>query len=560
MDNDEKGLIDWLIQIKNDRTTRYERTDVDGNFATYLPFGDFEVSAIPPPNNYFEPCEPIKNITISEDATDATTINFTGKAAIQCPSLNVEISTPFLRRCFENIYFVEYCNRGSITETDAYVTVELDPFQRFVSSSIANTKLADNLYRFDIGNLDVSECGSFILTVLVDCETTELGQTHCVSAKIFPDLICETPTNWSGASLELESDCVDDKVQLRIKNVGDGNMTLEQEFIVVEDMIMLRTSNPQRFQLASGQVETIEYPANGSTYRLETQQVPNHPIEVPLATVIEGCGTNENGTFSKGIINMFRLGDESQFVDQDCQENRGAYDPNDKNAFPQGYNIAHYIAPNTDITYHIRFQNTGTDTAFNIVVLDTISELLDVSSIVPLVSSHPYELSIVDSNVLKYSFENIMLPDSNVNLVGSNGFFKFQIAQKPDVAIGSILENSAAIYFDFNDPIITNTYFHTVGYDFVEFRVLTSVNNFSPINLKISPNPMTDVAVIQVENPHHSDGRFELYDLQGRKVRSYEFSGHTFELHKGDLSEGMYLFEVRSRGEILGTGKVMIKE
>jgi len=75
------------------------------------------------------------------------------------------------------------------------------------------------------------------------------------------------------------------------------------------------------------------------------------------------------------------------------------------------------------LTYKIRFQNTGTDTAFNIVVLDTLSDLLDVSTFVPLVSSHPYALEIVDSNVLKYSFENIMLPDSNINEPGSHGLF-----------------------------------------------------------------------------------------------------------------------------------------
>ncbi|MEM1119000.1 MAG: T9SS type A sorting domain-containing protein [Bacteroidota bacterium] len=556
----EKGLVDWLIEIKGNNTTRYERTNATGNFATYLPFGDFEVKAIPPPNNYFEPCESIKTVTISETATDATSISFTGKAAIECPSLHVEIGAPFLRRCFENTYVVQYGNRGSAVANDVFITVALDDDLDFVSSTIPSTNVEGNTYRFDVGDLGISENGTFYLKFVVNCDRAELGETHCTTAKIFPDLVCEAPANWSGASLELESECVDDKVQLRIKNIGDGDMNLEQEFIVVEDMIMLRTGNPQRFNLVSGAVETIEYPANGSTYRLETKQVPNHPNEGLLATAIEGCGTDENGEFSKGMINMFALGDESPFVDEDCQENRGAYDPNDKNAFPQGYNTSHFLAPNTDIEYLIRFQNTGTDTAFNVVVLDTISALLDVASIVPLTSSHPYELSIVDSNVLKYAFPNIMLPDSNVNLVESNGFFKFQISQKPDVVIGEIIENSAAIYFDFNDPIITNTYFHTVGFDFVEVRVITSINELSPVLMKISPNPMREVARIQVENPHHSDGQFELFDLQGRQVRSYEFSGNTFELHKGDLNAGMYLFEVRSEGQLLGTGKVMIKE
>lgn len=260
-----------------------------------------------------------------------------------------------------------------------------------------------------------------------------------------------------------------------------------------------------------------------------------------------------------GMINMFAAADESQFIDEDCQENIGAFDPNDKNAFPNGYQDAHYLEPNTEILYHIRFQNTGTDTAFNIVVLDTLSELLDVATFVPLVSSHPYELEVVDANILKYSFSNIMLPDSNINEAGSHGFFKFSIRQQPDVALGSVIENSAAIYFDFNEPVITNTYFHTIGIDFLEFRVITSTNDFSPIHLAVTPNPVGQFAVIKVDNKDNSTGIFQLFDMQGKQVAAYNFTGNEFRLERGALPSGMYLFEVAANGTSLGNGKLVIK-
>jgi len=562
LDDAEKGLKDWSIKIQGENN-RFKRTDENGIFRAFLPFGDYEVEAIPPPNNLFAICEPIQNVSILEGATESVKVAFAGQATVDCPSMSVEIGVPFLRRCFENNYAVRYCNDGTIAAEDAYVIVELDPALNFIESSIAGTLVEGNTYRFDIGTVDLNDCGIFHIKVKVDCDEAELGQTHCVAASIFPDMVCTVPSaNWNGASLELEGECLEDEgvVQFRIKNIGDGPMDLEQGYIIVEDMIMLRPATDEpTFQLQSGETETLEYAANGSTYRLETDQVPDHPMEMPLAIALEGCGTNDQGTFSMGMINMFPSADESQFIDEDCQQNIGAFDPNDKNAFPNGYQAAHYLEPNTDIIYHIRFQNTGTDTAFNIVVLDTLSQLLDVATFVPLVSSHPYELEVVDSNVLKYSFNNIMLPDSNINEPGSHGFFKFSIQQQPDVDLGSMIENSAAIYFDFNEPIITNTYFHTIGIDFLEFRVLTSTNDFSPIHLSVSPNPLGQSAIIKVDNKDNSTGVFQLFDLQGKQVATYHFMGNEFKLERGALPSGMYLFEVKADGISLGNGKLVIK-
>ena len=562
LDEAEKGLKDWSIKIAG-TNNRYKITDENGLFRAFLPYGDYQVEAIPPPNNLFSICEPIQSVSIVEGATEAENIAFTGQATVDCPSMSVEIGTPFIRRCFDNTYVVNYCNNGTIAAENAYVEVQLDPTFKYVSSTVTGTMVGTDIYRFDIETVDLNDCGQFRIVVNVDCDEAVLGQTHCVTAKIFPDMVCGSPSaNWSGASLVLESECKEEEgvLQFRIKNVGDGNMDLQQGFVVIEDMIMLKSDKFEPFQLQSGATETLEFEANGATYRLQTPQVPNHPMEQNLTVAVEGCGTNADGTFSTGMINMFAMGDEGQFEDMDCQENRGAFDPNDKNASPAGYQSAHYIEPNTDLTYHIRFQNTGTDTAFNIVVLDTLSHLLDVSTFVPLVSSHPYVLEIVDSNILKYSFENIMLPDSNINEPGSHGFFKFSIQQQPDVELGSVIENSAAIYFDFNEPIITNTYFHTIGIDFLEFRVITSTDELNaPIQLGISPNPMGESAVIRLDNVYYKNGLFELYDLQGKQVRTYEFSGSELSIERGDLQSGMYLFEVKADGVLLGNGKLVIK-
>ena len=112
--------------------------------------------------------------------------------------------------------------------------------------------------------------------------------------------------------------------------------------------------------------------------------------------------------------------------------------------------------------YLIRFQNTGTDTAFLVVIRDTISPFLDPATVRPGASSHPYTWSLMNNGSLKFTFENIMLPDSNINEAASHGFIKFKIQQQPENLPGTTIHNQAGIYFDYNAPVITNQTTHKI--------------------------------------------------------------------------------------------------
>ena len=69
-----------------------------------------------------------------------------------------------------------------------------------------------------------------------------------------------------------------------------------------------------------------------------------------------------------------------------------------------------------------RFQNTGTDTAFTVVIRDTLDIDFDIFSVVSGVSSHSYEFKMYGPRVLEWTFNDINLPDSAANQEGSNGF------------------------------------------------------------------------------------------------------------------------------------------
>ena len=139
-------------------------------------------------------------------------------------------------------------------------------------------------------------------------------------------------------------------------------------------------------------------------------------------------------------------------------------DPNDKQVYPTGITAANIVRPGAELEYKIRFQNTGTDTAFRVVLVDTLSEHIDLGSLREGVSSHPYTLHVSGQGqaVLKFVFDPIILPDSNVNEPASNGFVTFSITPKSDIPLGTRIDNVADIYFDFNPPVRTNTVFTTI--------------------------------------------------------------------------------------------------
>jgi uncharacterized repeat protein (TIGR01451 family) len=138
----------------------------------------------------------------------------------------------------------------------------------------------------------------------------------------------------------------------------------------------------------------------------------------------------------------------------------GSYDPNDKLSTPRLSTTQ--VAEGEFINYTVRFQNTGTDTAFTVVIADTLSSLLQTNTFEMLGSSHTCK-TIIQDNKIYFEFRNILLPDSTTNLIGSNGFVNFRIKSISSVVLNTIIPNKAAIYFDYNEPIITNTATTTIS-------------------------------------------------------------------------------------------------
>ena len=445
-------LNNWFIEVQAPEATYYGLSDENGQYEVRVDSGQYEVKIIPP-NIYWDACQPTQNVQLAA-SFDTIRVDFPMQVAYDCPLLRVDISTPLLRRCYENTYYVDYCNEGTDAAINAYLEVELDPFFIAESSEPTWTAREGQLLKFELGQVAVGQCGQVKIFGKLDCNKSALGQSHCTEAQIFPDSLCTPPgINWDGSSIEVSGACVGDSIEFRIKNVGIGNMEEQLQYIVIEDLVIHRSGY---FQLDADEAIEIKTAANGATYRMEAEQSEGHPGSSRPTSIIEGCRLEGSG-FTKGIVTQRPFDEGDPFIAIDCRENVGSWDPNDIRVFPKGEGAEHLIEADTELEYHIRFQNTGTDTAFKVLIQDTIPlNHLDISSLQIGSSSHPFTWDVSSIGVLSFLFEDIQLVDSTTNEPASHGFLNFKIHQKEGNPVGTIIANQAAIYFDFNEAVWTN--------------------------------------------------------------------------------------------------------
>ena len=233
-----------------------------------------------------------------------------------------------------------------------------------------------------------------------------------------------------------------------------------------------------------------------------------------------------------------------------------SYDPNDKQVSPAGEGPAGNIALGTDdLTYTVRFQNTGTYYATDVIIRDTLDPDLNPLSIEVLGSRHPMSWHL-NQNELVFEFRNIMLPDSNMDEPGSHGWVRYRIDPKAGLPLGTEFTNSAAIYFDFNAPVITNTTLNT----FANLVGLApALNMLNP--LTIAPHPVGSKAILSFSNPAAEAHNFTLMDLNGKVVHHIkDITASDFVLDRSDLPAGTYIYRLdNAQVQAISIGRLVVQ-
>lgn len=227
-------------------------------------------------------------------------------------------------------------------------------------------------------------------------------------------------------------------------------------------------------------------------------------------------------------------------TDTICHVITGPYDPNFIAVRPTGDGTAGNIPVSTQkLEYTVHFQNIGTDTARNVVISNPIDTNLDVLSLNVIGYSHAFDLSFIEEGrILRWSFNDIDLPDSTSNLLESNGFIKYVINLKTQ-DIGTVFTNRADIFFDFNLPITTNTTINTLAEEVVNVFDIPGVKRCD-YEVKVIENNLL------LHFPEVNKYKIAIYDMNGRRLFASLVHHKDAGIAIDNLPTGIYVVSVAS--------------
>lgn len=324
------------------------------------------------------------------------------------------------------------------------------------------------------------------------------------------------------------------KYQLTYRNVGTTTLS---------DSLTL-TYNAALLSLPSATVTPVVQQPGKLKWVYQNLQ-PNEARSIEITLTVATNATMNTPLLTIANIKPF-LGDQYLPDNADTLKHLvvASYDPNDKLVDKP------IISPATAVSgrfleYTIRFQNTGTDTAFTVVVTDPISNKLSLNELEMVAASHPYSAKITGINTLEWHFNNILLPDSTTNERASHGFIRFRIKTKPGLVLGDSIANQAAIFFDLNPPVMTN-------YAVTKIANPLGIKNNKPANLQafnLYPNPARNYVIIASEFKQNTAATVSLVNMLGQTISKVSLPANNqihYQMPLKDLPKGVYLVQLET--------------
>jgi uncharacterized repeat protein (TIGR01451 family) len=260
----------------------------------------------------------------------------------------------------------------------------------------------------------------------------------------------------------------------------------------------------------------------------------NSPLETPAVNIGDVLSLVASVTTAQTD------GTPSDNVNALAQTVVGSLDPNDK-----AVSRATIALTQLDdyLYYTVRFQNTGTFYAENVVIRDILSKKLDLNTFEVVATSHSCrpvltrETTNMEGDKLEFIFEGLNLPAAQDNEPASHGFVTYKIKPKNDLVINDVIENSAGIYFDYNAAIVTNTVTTTV--------TALGTDETDAIVFAIYPNPANQSLTLAL-NEIVAIQKISVYNSLGQLVKNIVpvIENGRIATDIGDLTTGTYFVQI----------------
>jgi uncharacterized repeat protein (TIGR01451 family) len=421
-------------------------------------------------------------------------------------------------------------------------------------SSSFNYSLVGNKLVFSLGNVKGFETRTITYGIKLKARFL-LGTSICHKALISPACNLYTTTNYDSTKITAKTKCISkNKMELELKNESSYNQKIESDIYVYKDDSL---SNLSTLKLNANETKVLTYHLDANTVFTSKLILNNNdPIHPIIILHDDKCALLDSFKSKNPVLNFHRHHD-SRAYEENCDIVRGSYDPNIKSVQPAGITSENFTSTGTELSYRIDFQNTGNDTAFRIVVTDSLSESLNIATFIPGTSSHPYSVEF-DKRKVKFIFDPIALVDSVTNEPGSHGYVTFKIKHNSNIKPKTKIENGASIYFDYNPPIITNKVFNTIYDAILIVRSTSGLINTNGTPIKVYPNPVTNTLNIGMSEPV-SQLSIEVIDMNGKLINKIQSpTDLNIQISTENLKNGIYILRCLSLDKVLIEQKIQV--
>ncbi len=437
--------------------------------------------------------------------------------------------------------FIDENNDGLFNGTDMPFT---NGFSTYEANNDGNiTTVNSNTGSYNITNID--EANSYditfapnagyencfnIPTALVENITVLNGNTVTVNFPITEQMPCEDLAVYL-VPWDSPRPGFDTWSEIMIENLGSTAITSGTVTFQHDPLVSYVSANPigtgltvtptgtgatvDFTNLLPGETRKVQFLLNTPT-SLALGELVTHAVEYTTATNDVVAANNES-TVTLEVI--------------------GSYDPNDI-IESHGSDIIYddFVTTDEYLYYTIRFQNVGTAEAITVRIENTVNMLLDMSTMQMLSSSHDYVM-MQNGNQLTWTFNTINLPAQSQDDFGSNGYVYLKVKPTAGYNVGTIIPDTAEIYFDFNAPVVTNTFL-------TEYVNTLSVSKFNNNAFSLYPNPVKETVNIKLNNALSGNALVEIIDVQGKIIVKDTIST-TLQINVVNLEPGLYFVKLK---------------
>ena len=120
--------------------------------------------------------------------------------------------------------------------------------------------------------------------------------------------------------------------------------------------------------------------------------------------------------------------------------------------------------------------------------------------------------------------------------------------------MGTEITNTAYIYFDSTNAIVTNTTTNTLVPDTT--TGIISIPD-KPVQVNLYPNPANDYTIVSLSD-NLVGGLLQLTDAVGRVMAQQQITNSGFRLQTSGLAKGIYLVVIIDNGQLQTVKKLVV--